>query len=82
MGRCLPIGEVRSRSGQLIALFFTLIVILAPSVAFAQSRIGTCVRVNVPKDEDAEGFRQLVRSEVNRHNTHQAVEEGVRLIWS
>jgi hypothetical protein len=71
-----PFSAHAARSGQLIALFFALIVVLTPSVALAQSRIGTCVRVNVPSSEDAEGFRQLVRSEVNRHNTHQAVEEG------
>lgn len=66
----------RSIAATCLAMLCTLAALLCTSKAYAQSRIGTCVRVNVPSDEDAEGFRQLVRSEVNRHRTHQAVEEG------
>ena len=63
----------RRRSTTILAVAW--IAALPIGVAQAQGRIGTCVRVAVPPDQDAAGFAKLVRSEVDRHSTHYAVEQ-------
>lgn len=60
-----------------IAALVVLIALLGTRArAFAQGPVGTCVQVRLPEGEDEAGFRKLVISEISRHRTHQAAEEG------
>ena len=58
----------------------SLVIVLASLAwsvrAEAQSPVGTCVQVHLPEGEDEPGFRRLVLSELSRHRTHQAAEQG------
>jgi hypothetical protein len=57
------------------SVFLVVALVLAPSLARAQAKVSTCVVVE-SSAVDKDALARLVESEVERHPTHHAVQDG------